>query len=200
MTLGFLNTNEERFWNWFSNNSDRYCHFENDRDRLFLTLKTELGKINPNLVFEFSNKLEDGSREFVISADGVKRSFPAVMNLVNQAPELRNWKIIAFRQPHKDVEQVSYEGLSVSLSDIFFFYTKDNGKVDLQLHMRGFYESPEWTGISFILLDTVLGEFDSSMYISGIDKRLLIEEEISNLIPIKNLPEILLAYKFEINN
>jgi hypothetical protein len=200
MTLGFPNTNEERFWNWFSKNSDRYLHFENNRDRLFLALKTELGKINPNLVFEFSNKLEDGSREFVISADGIKRSFPAVMNLVNQAPELRDWKIITFRQPHKDVEQVSYEGLSVSLSDIFFFYTKDNGKVELQLHMRDFYESPEWTGISFILLDTVLGEFDSSMYISGIDKRLLIEEEISNLIPIQNLPEILLAYKFKINN
>jgi hypothetical protein len=200
MMFGFLNSNEERFWNWFSRNSDRYLHFENDRDRLFLALKTELGKISPNLVFEFSSLLTDGSREFVISADGIKSSLPAVMSLVNHAPELSNWKISAFRQPHKDVEQVGYEGLSVRLNDVFFLYIKDNGKINIELHMRGFYESPEWAGISFILLDTVLGEFDTSMYIGGIYKRLLIEEEISNLIPIKTLPEILLEYKFEINN
>jgi hypothetical protein len=91
-----------------------------DRQSLFKALKAELGKINPHLVFAFSSKLEDGSREFVISADCINSSFPAVMNLVNRVPELRNWKIIAFRQPRNDIAEVNYQGLAGKLNDVFF--------------------------------------------------------------------------------
>jgi len=200
MTRRLLKTNEERFWNWFSQNADKYLHLEDDRDHLFQALKIELEKINSNLTFEFSNLFEDGSREFVISADGIKSLFPTVMTLVNHAPVLKNWRIIAFRQPHKDISQVTYQGLTVKLNDVFFYYTKDSGKIDLELHIRGFFESPEWTGISFILLDTVLGEFNAEMYISGIKKKLLIEAEVDDLVTLKDLPKIVLEYQLELNN
>jgi hypothetical protein len=35
--------------------------------------------------------------EFVISAGGIKRAFPAVMSLVRSAPSLDGWTITAFR-------------------------------------------------------------------------------------------------------
>src|ERR1700733_14635278 len=182
--IRLLRANEERFWNWFSKNSDKYLHFENDQDHLFQELKVELEKMDSNLTFEFSPVFEDGTREFVISADGIKSSFPTVINLVDYAPALKNWKIIAFRQPHKEITQINYQSLNLDLKDIFFRYTKDNGKIGLELHMRGFYESPEWTGISFVLLDTVLGEYNAEMCLSWIDKKLLINNNIDALIPI----------------
>src|ERR1700732_4799740 len=178
MTIRLLKKNEERFWNWFSHNSHRYLHFENHRDHLFQALKVELGKINSSLAFEFSGLFKDGSREFIISADGIKSLFPIVINLVNYAPPLKNWKIIAFRQPHKDITQINFQNLNVKLNDIFFGYTKNNGKIDIELHIRSFYESSEWTNISFILLDTVLGEFDAEIYVGGINKKSLVEDKI----------------------
>ena len=200
MIRKFLKTNEEKFWNWFSKNSNKYLHLEDDRDQLFEELKIQLEKINSNLVFEFSNILDDGLRELIISADGIKSAFPTVMNLVNHAPVLKKWRIIAFRQPHQDIAQINYQGLTLQLNDIFVYYMKDSGKIDIELHMRGFYESPEWTGISFILLDTVLGEFNAEMYIGGITKKLLIEDSVDNLIPLKDLPRVILEYQSELNN
>jgi len=82
MLFKFSKSKEEQFWAWFAKNADRYLHFEDDTDRLFDALEAELRKIDPHLVFEFSDILDDGSREFFISADGIVGSFPAVTNLV----------------------------------------------------------------------------------------------------------------------
>jgi hypothetical protein len=195
MLFKFSKSKEEHFWAWFAKNADRYLHLEEDTDRLFDALEAELGKVDPHLTFEFSDILEDGSRELYISADGIVGSFPAVINLVKQAPQLKSWKIIAFRQPYKNISQVEYEGLTVKLDDIFFRYTKDNPKINLGLYMRGFYESSAWSGISFIVIDTLLGEFDTETYIGAIDKKPLLEKEVPNLIPIKDLPDIVLQFK-----
>jgi hypothetical protein len=88
----------EAFWDWFSKNSeDYYYNLENKRDTLFDPLGKQLGKINGNLVFEFSGQKENGKREFIISADGIRDSFPDVIQLVDNAPPLEKWDIIAFR-------------------------------------------------------------------------------------------------------
>jgi hypothetical protein len=89
VTLKSLITAEEKFRNWFSRNSESYLHFEKDQDNLFKNLKSELDKIDANLVFEFSPFFIDGTREFVLSADGIKNSFPVVTSLVNA--ESLNW-------------------------------------------------------------------------------------------------------------
>lgn len=36
---------------------------------------------------------------------------------------------------------------------------KDKGKIELELNIKGFYESPEWTAAVFIVLDMILGEY-----------------------------------------
>jgi len=64
------------FWTWFSKNADSYFNFEQDQNSLFTKLKSELEKINPTLTFEFSPVLANNTREFIISADGIKSVFP----------------------------------------------------------------------------------------------------------------------------
>lgn len=191
---------EQTFWNWFAKNADSYFHFEENQDALFAKLKAELSKIHPDLVFEFSPIFEDGTREFVISADGIKSVFPVVSDLVKQAPPLKNWKIIAFRQPHYDITHINYEDLVINLDDVFFRYAKDNGKIGLELNIRGFYESPQWSAATFILLDNVLGEYHTEMSLSHIDKKELNESEVATLFPIKALPKVIQDYQSELNN
>ena len=112
---------KQLFWNWFSKNSDKLYSFEQNQDFLFHRLREELSKIDPNLVFEFSPVLDNGKREFVISADGIKSSFDSVENLAKNAPELPTWDIVAFRQPKPITDTFCYEDLEVSFDDIYFF-------------------------------------------------------------------------------
>jgi len=191
---------EEYFWNWFSKNASQYYHFEQNQDALFQKLKSELDKIDPNLVFEFSPILEDGKREFVISADGIKSSFPTVTNLTNQAPTIDKWVIVAFRQPRKFIDQINYDGLTIKFENVFFRYEKNNGKINLELNMKNFYESAEWTAATFILLDNVLGEYHTEMSLDFIDKKELDESEKHELFPIAMLPQIIQDYHSELNN
>lgn len=191
---------EHVFWEWFSKNADTYFQFEQNQDVLFSKLKAELGNIHPDLTFEFGPIFKDGTRELIISADGIKSIFPIVIHLVKQAPSIQNWKIVAFRQPHKEVTQINYQGLVINFKDVFFRYSKDNGQICLELNIRGFYESPEWTAGIFILLDNVLGEYHTEMSLSYIDKKVLDEKEVNNLFPIATLPEIIREYHLELHN
>ena len=191
---------QKYFWNWFSKNADNYFNFEQNQNSLFTKLKSELEKINPNLTFEFSPILEDHTREFIISADGIKSVFPLVQDLIAQAPLLPKWKIIAFRQPHPEVTQINYKGLTINLKDVYFQYEKDNDKIGLELHIKDFFESPEWTGIAFVLLDNILGEFDTEIFLSYINKKSLDEAQKGILFNIYELPMIIQKYKQEFYN
>lgn len=191
---------ENIFWSWFSLNAEKYYSFEHNQEQLFTQLKIQLGKIHPDIVFEFSPVLADKTREFVISADGIKSAFPAVIKLVEEAPLLKNWKVIAFRQPRKNVSKVNYRGLVINLDDVFFKYGKDSGKVALELHIRNFHESPEWTAGSFILLDNVIGEYHVETSLSSISKKNLKEEDVINLFPIRDLPKVIYEYHLELTN
>lgn len=197
----FAKNNKQRyFWDWFSKNADTYFHFEKNQNSLLKKLKSELEKINPCLTFEFGPIFSDNTREFIISADGIKSVFPIVQDLVQHAPSLTKWRFIAFRQPHLGITQINYKGLILSFNDVYFQYAKDNGKIGLELHIKGFSESPEWTGIVFILLDNILGEFDAEMLLSYINKKTLDETQKGVLFNIHELPIIIQKYKQEFYN
>jgi hypothetical protein len=78
-------TPEQAFWNWFQKNEDSLFDFEKNQAEIFDRLSTELHKIDPNLTFEFGPK-ENDRREFTISADGIRKAFPAVEKLFASAP------------------------------------------------------------------------------------------------------------------
>lgn len=90
--------------------------------------------------------------------------------------------------------------LIVNFDDVFFRFGKDNEQISLELNIRGFYEAPEWTGATFILLDNVLGEYYTEMSLSRIEKKLLNEHEVKNLHPIIDLPKVVQNHYSEWNN
>lgn len=191
--MGFLKRSapEEAFWKWFTRHSDDYFRLdESNRDRLFSTLGEQLEKIDENLTFEFSAKVIDGKREFVISADGVRTAFPAVIKLVEQAPSLDTWKVTAFRQRSGPIN-LQMGNITLSGDTVFFGWepTKD-GLLNVTVYIPGFQEGDaQMINAVYILLDSLLGEYDVETRLAHIQFACLDEANKSRLYPLDELPE-----------
>ncbi|MGG3664571.1 hypothetical protein [Bacillus gobiensis] len=182
---------EKDFWNWFEKNSEDYFQLKESRyESLFNKLHSQLSKINPDLVFEFSAELDSGKREFIISADGIVAAFPDVIRLVEAAPELKNFNIIAFRQRGNE-DEIQFNDIELNIDDMFFTYKNDqqNNLVNVIIYMNGFTEeNEEFIGAAFIMLDNLVGEYDVGVKIGEIEFRSYQGEK--DAISIKELPAV----------
>ena len=151
---------EERFWQWFEQNSNRLFAFETDRDCVFRDLTAALHKVHEGLTFEFG-PVQDDKREFIVSADGIRERFPAVQRLVAAAPAMSRWTVIPFRPPKDIGSVIEYDGHRVGPDDVWFRSEADGDRIGLTLYVRGLTEENTRTvgGATFILLDNALGEF-----------------------------------------
>jgi hypothetical protein len=156
-------TAQENFWSWFIQHDDELYDFDPtrvaERERIFDELAAQLQKVDPDLAFEFGPR--DTRREFVISAGGIKRAFPAVTTLVNVAPSLNRWRVTAFRPRRAPLHVVEFGGKRVDPEHVQFSLL-DNGKtVGIYLFIPGFRESDaDLKQIGYLLLDGTLGEYD----------------------------------------
>jgi hypothetical protein len=151
---------EVLFWRWFQDNEARLFDFEQDQERIFDELQAQLQKVKPGLTFEFGPK-HDGIREFVISADGIKDIFPAVIALANAAPALSRWKIIKFR-PRRDQTQITMNGLTISPEQVEFTIEPDGAKAGITFFIEGYKETEHvrYASVVYLMLDQSLGEYD----------------------------------------
>lgn len=185
---------EDRFWNWFILNSRRLFQFEASRELIFDELSLELKKIHESLCFEFG-PIQDGRREFIISADGDKAAFPVVQKLARSAPSFSEWIVIPFRPP-KNIDhypEVVYGQVTLSVDDIWFTYESETSVTHLELYIRG--HTPENDGnvgaAAFLLLDSALGEYVVETRIGAITRNALPDDpEAAGLIPFRDLPQI----------
>jgi len=151
---------ESNFWSWFQANDAVLFDFERDQERTFDRLASELRKVDPNLTFEFGPKT-DGRREFVISADGTRNSFPKVESLFAAAPTMPRWKVIKFR-PRREPFDLQYSGILVKASTVTATIRPEGQKAGITLFIPGYSESAHkaYTGIAFLFIDQALGEYD----------------------------------------
>lgn len=150
----------EDFWKWFQSNEDMLFNVERNREQTFDKLGAEMHKINPSLTFEFG-PIEDGKRELVISADGIKEAFPQVEALYAAAPSLPRWKFVKFR-PRRMPMDVNYEGISVQAKLVRVQLVRDGQLADLTVFIPNYSEADHkaYSAIAFLLLDGALGEHD----------------------------------------
>jgi hypothetical protein len=158
-----MNSTQEDFWKWFLQHEDELYNLdpnrEYEREKLFDQLGDELGRVDSDLTFELGPNAP--RREFVISAGGMKRAFPAVTSLANAAPRLDRWQVTAFRprRPLSNVVQVRDK--RVDPKDVQFSLL-DNGKMaGIYLFIPGLRENDaDLKQIGYLLLDETLGEYD----------------------------------------
>jgi hypothetical protein len=166
----FGTTPEQKFWTWFEKNEARLFTFEKDQEATFDDLGNALHAVHKSLTFEFG-PIQDGKREFVISADGIKEAFPKVRSLYGSAPNLRRWTWIAFR-PRRVPMDIEYLGLKVVATDVRVLIgkPKEGDRIPLMVLFPGYLPSEEkkYKGIAFLLLDGALGEYDVETHIGYI--------------------------------
>ena len=186
----FRNVNKHKeFWTWFTKHSDDFFQLnEENYDFLFTRLNKQLSKVNRDLTYEFSAELIDGNREFIISADGIYSAFPDVIQLVEAAPKIDNFKIIAFRQRGKDFN-IQYNDVELDPDHVSFSYIVQDDHIDIVLYIKDYDpNNQDWEGAAFILLDTVIGEYDVVTKIGEIDFQPF--QESSDTKPLSELPNL----------
>jgi hypothetical protein len=151
---------QKRFWKWFEDHASSLAAVKSGRDPILQKVARELRKVDPGLDFEMGLS-EDDQCEFIVSANGIRKVFPVVEHLVACAPTLPGWKIIAFRQPKGSVPEIRYENFLLKAEDVWFSYKRRMDKVDLTIYIRDLSpdNKEQAIGASFILLDSMLGEY-----------------------------------------
>jgi hypothetical protein len=152
---------EQQFWAWFQQREEKLFNFELDEDRIFAELDSALAKVAPHLTFEFG-PIMNGTREFVISADGIKADFPAIEALAAAAPALPRWKIIKFRQRQTPIAELTFAGKTVKPVDVEFCLLSNWRELGVYLFFGSYSEKEAavWAHIAFLFLDQALGEYD----------------------------------------
>ncbi|MEZ5433329.1 MAG: hypothetical protein R3F31_19640 [Verrucomicrobiales bacterium] len=173
MPLFAKDTKEETFWKWFEKNQDDLYHFEKDTEAVFDRLAAAMNKVHDDLTFEFSPVREDGTREFVISAGGIKAAFPSVESLHAAAPKLPRWTILKYRQRRFPINDIEFADRKVKSSDVHYAIFKDDDpkKVGVMIFLDGYTEEDKgsvWGQIGYLFLDEALGEFDVETHVGAI--------------------------------
>ena len=152
---------EQQFWAWFQQRQEKLFNFELDQDRIFAELDSALAKVSQHLTFEFG-PIVNGTREFVISADGIKADFPAIEALAAAAPVLPRWKIVKFRQRQTPIAGLTFAGKTVRPVDVEFCLLSNGRELGVYLFFDAYSEKEAdiWRHIGFLLLDQALGEYD----------------------------------------
>jgi hypothetical protein len=177
-TMGLFakESEEATFWKWFTKNQSRFEHFERDQEKLMDELGAALAAYKKGLVFEVGAKKE-GSRDFVISADGIEDLFAAVSKLAASAPKLTGWKIVAFRPRMDDYSRFSleYSGRKFDPKEIWFYSLIKDGNFDVIFYHPSYHDEDRNLIISgtYILLDMAIGEYDVVTGIHHLDHQLL---------------------------
>jgi len=180
---------EEAFWNWFVKNEQRLFDFESDRERIFGDLGTQLKKVHGDLTFEFS-PVQDGKREFVLSAGGIRSAFPAVESLYAKAPPLTRWKWVKYRPRRMPLNDLNYAGKAIKVDDVRYLLAKDGDKVGVVLFFDGYNEEEKATfgQMGYLFLDEALGEYAVETQVGFIEFEGRDSKHFPQARPLRELP------------
>jgi hypothetical protein len=167
-----------QFWKWFKANQEAIFQIESPCDNNLNLLFQQLDKVDRNLTLELSLK-KDAPKELILSAGGIKAYFPLVENLVDAAPALPNWQVIAFK-PRRAMDGLIYPGAErLPLNAIWYQLDTSQNPFGLNLYIAG--HQPESLSvhaqICFFILDNLIGEFQVAHHLGEIDFIGLPEEE-----------------------
>jgi hypothetical protein len=193
MSLFAKDTKEQAFWKWFEKRQADLYRFEHDRDDFFDRLTKALHSVHSDLTFEFSPIGEDGKREFVISAGGIKAAFASVEALYAAAPKLPKWTFVKFRPRRSPLNDLEFGGRKVKSSDVHYalFKDKDPTKVGIMIFLDGYTEQDKgsvWGQIGYLFLDEALGEYDVETHVGAIVFSNRESEHFRHARPLSELP------------
>ncbi|MDC0558834.1 hypothetical protein OAO42_00330 [Candidatus Izimaplasma bacterium] len=165
-----LKNKYKTFWKWFiSNEKYIYNNVEQNPNEIVSLIQAQINLINSDLAFEIGTDLEDGLRDFIISADGIFSNFDDVLKLYESSPKsLPKWKLLFFRpRRERDNQSIGIEEIDLSYDDIFFTYIRHQNQLDIDIYIDNYLvDDNRFVHIYFLLLDSLIGEYDAVMLIT----------------------------------
>jgi hypothetical protein len=187
----------KKIWNWFEENNHAFL-FTNEvdddvKEQLLEDFLTELHKYNDKLYFQIGGSPGEG-QELFITAEGDPEQFASVEELINNAPEIKNWIFIAFMQSSEDDNIINYQGVEIKRSDLWFMPLQSQSNpnnIGIRICVPNYeaLKTNEWIDNAiYKMLDTVLGERSFALDIDFLDIAELPEEpEEKGLINLAEL-------------
>lgn len=183
-----------QFWAWFlANEPLLYYGTENPTHRMEVLgeVSKQLKKLNKYVVFELSPIRAGEFKELIISADGIEEAFDTVIQLIKYAPKHKNWQFTAFRPRMESTDlSISMGLIDFSYNDLFFRYVLTDKEFGIELNVRNFNNTDWEKNALFILLDSLIGEYDVVTQLDWVEWTILDETEEEELFPFVELRAI----------
>ncbi len=173
-----------RFWDWFRNYFEGVSELSSTSD-IVDQINEMLIRIDRRLALEVSDKDTAGLRELIISANGFEDLFVAVENLVDEAPEIDGWIVIALK-PARGFDFVfKRDGLELTPAEWSFRPLEvEDHNLGLQILMpNGQACLDDWT--LEVILESGVGEKQFSV-IKHIESTQLPISDLANFLDFRN--------------
>lgn len=189
------------FWDWFKKNNAKYFFLnqiddEEEREKLLNEFMEQLHKYSEKLFFEIGGH-PDETQDLIITAEGNMDYFAKVEELVNKAPQIKNWNIIAFKPPVDSNFVTEYNGVKIDPLKAWFMPLENkNAPKQLGLKIYTLDYSPsrnnDYLTAAYIALDSLLGEKSSALNVQHVEvAELLNDFQKEKLISLSQLPQYL---------
>lgn len=204
--------NAKAFWEYFKNHQFEYYIIDNldqsRKEELLDELLVQLQKYCNELVFEISENLY-GKQELIISAGGEASIFDIVDTLVQSAPHLEKWNVIALKPAISGSFETNYEGIIIKTKDLFFAPLipddeEEASKIQIRFFLESYnnerdldYMTAVWIIITSVLGERFCGENIDYIDIEGIPNPEMIDHNIKKgaLFPLDKLKEYINSKK-----
>lgn len=168
----------EAFWSWFTANKSNYLFLHQvemaEKQRLMEAFMASLHLYNEHLFFEIGGHHSDPQLNLIITAEGVAAHFPAVELLIELAPELKDWNVIAFKPAFEGDFKLELPGRSFDPRNIMVIplrSEKDKSALGFQVCYPEFTEPDRnfYLQATYLLLERLLGEKSTSLDIDYLE-------------------------------
>lgn len=170
-------TKYQEFWNWFTENSNSFHQAIKTREGLeenfFEKLTPKLNDLREGIYF-LTGMMNETTAELILTPDGVVKNIAFVEELVNNAPQIPNWKFTALK-PETNIENVGIQmdEFTFSPETISFYlneHTEYPDEIDITIVHKNFNEENKEIIINgvYIFIDNYLGELNSVTTIDNI--------------------------------
>lgn len=198
-----------QFWKWFRENNKAYTFLhsidEETKEKLLNSFLEQLHKYCANIYFEIGG-LPDEDQELIITAEGNKNYFDKVEQLVNAAPRIEGWKLIAFKPAMPDHFTSKWNDLELNTENLWFLPLSNAKNKGLGIRVcfnnqDSIKDSDTLRPFLYKMLDTIVGEKAFALDIHYVDTDDLPKDpEEKGLHPILELPKYIEWHKSKVTN
>ncbi len=167
---------ENKFWDWFKKNSDKFSDFRNEdsekQEKIVDEILKHLHEYCDNLWVQIGGP-SDEYTELIITAEGNRDYFENSKTLVDKAPQIDKWKIISLMPP-LDVDNINYSDISITLNDLAYrpvINFEDVTSICIAIYVKDYSEKSKSENFETAIhkfLDQIVGE-ECYGYVSYVD-------------------------------